>query len=97
MVAAKGMLGLEQPDPFLMGVTTQIRDDLVPNARDLGQRSVSGPTVKSVYPTVKNWFPFIYYKGSNKQKKSDHKVRVKRQEKGVGIGVITNFDSRINS
>jgi hypothetical protein len=32
MVVAKGMLGLEQPDTFLMRVTTQIHDDLVPNA-----------------------------------------------------------------
>jgi hypothetical protein len=32
MVVAKGMLGLEWPDPFLTKVMTQIRDDLVPNA-----------------------------------------------------------------
>jgi hypothetical protein len=69
MVAMKGMLGLEQPYPFLMKVMTQIHDDLVPIAWDLGERSISGPTVKNIYPTVKNWFPFIYYKGNNKQKK----------------------------
>jgi hypothetical protein len=31
MVAVKGMLGLEQSDPFLMKVMTQIHNDLVPN------------------------------------------------------------------
>jgi hypothetical protein len=46
---------------------------------------------------VKNWFPFIYYKGNNKQIKFNHEVRVQRQGKGAGIGVITKFDSRINS
>jgi hypothetical protein len=74
MVAAKGMLGLERPDPFLLRVATLIRDNLVPNTSNLGQRSISGPTVK-------NWFPFIYYKGNDKQKKSDHEVRVKKTRK----------------
>jgi hypothetical protein len=98
MVAMKGMLGLEQPDLFLTRVTTQIHDNLVPNAWDLSQQSVSVPTVKNIYPTLKNWFPFIYllYR-NNKLKKSDHEVRVIRQEKWVGIGVITKFDSWINS
>jgi hypothetical protein len=52
---------------------------------------------KYTYPMVKNWFPFIYYKGNNKQIKFNHEVRVQRQGKGAGIGVITKFDSRINS
>jgi hypothetical protein len=68
MVAAKGMLGLERPDPFLLRVATLIRDNLVPNTSNLGQQ-------------VKNWFPFIYYKGNDKQKKFDHEVRVKKTRK----------------
>jgi hypothetical protein len=32
LVAVKGMLGLERPDPFLTKMMIQIHDNLVPNA-----------------------------------------------------------------
>jgi hypothetical protein len=91
MAAAREMLGPEWPDPLFNSGNGIVPWRFI--AKHVINDQFSGPMVKKFCLTVQNWFPFIYYKGNDRQKSIWPWILGQEATKGVDIGVALKFDS----